>query len=94
LSVVSSKLHEMRLLILITDKQLENGERREVEIRGASIEAVELIKANVRERLQEAGLPAKMINSILIDHFLWDFRRDHSEALEKYPYHKTRCIYY
>jgi len=79
---------------LIAEGVLENGERREVEIRGASIQAVELIKEAVRERLTEANMPPNMINSILIDHFLWDYRRQHAAALDKYPYHKTRCIYY
>ncbi|XP_021943215.1 queuosine salvage protein [Folsomia candida] len=79
---------------LLKDKLLENGERREVEIRGGSIHAVELISIDVRERLVKVGLPPNMINSILIDHFLWDYRREHAAEMEMYPYHKTRCIYY
>ena len=74
--------------------QLENGDRREMEIRGASIHAVELINLAVRRRLREAGKDEKSINSIMIDHYLWDFRREHATELEKYPYHKTRCIFY
>lgn len=73
---------------------IPNGDEREVEIRGASIHAVELVKESVRQQLSDAGLPSSSINSILIDHFLWDYRREHAEAMEKYPYHKTRCIYY
>jgi len=82
------------LSFLEKDELLESGDRREVEIRGASIQAVELIKAEIRKRLEESGRPVELINAILIDHFLWDYRRDNAEALEKYPYHKTRCIYY
>ncbi len=79
---------------MYVDIPLENGERREVEIRGGSIHAVELIKDDVKQRLIQAGLPTNMINSILIDHFLWDYRREYAKEMEKYPYHKTRCIYY
>ncbi|ODN00389.1 hypothetical protein Ocin01_06291 [Orchesella cincta] len=80
--------------LLEKDNTLPNGDPREVEIRGASIHAVELVKENVRKRLVSADMPISRINSILIDHFLWDYRREHAKAMEKYPYHKTRCIYY
>ncbi|CAL8101624.1 unnamed protein product [Orchesella dallaii] len=80
--------------LLNKDNTLANGDRKEVEIRGASIHAVELVKENVRKRLATAEMPVSVINSILIDHFLWDYRREHAKAMEKYPYHKTRCIYY
>ncbi|KAJ8922222.1 hypothetical protein NQ315_004159 [Exocentrus adspersus] len=70
---------------------LENGDEEEVEIRGCSIHAVELIKEYVAEKLDKSK-----INSILVDHFLWDFRRKHAkEILEKgLPFHKTFSIYY
>lgn len=81
-------------LHVYVDNLLSNGDPREVEIRGASIQAVELVKEQVRNQLSSAGLPLSSINSILIDHFLWDYRREHAKSMEKYPYHKTRCIYY
>jgi hypothetical protein len=76
------------------DLEIPNGDRREVEIRAASIHAVELIREKVQEKLRENGQNPDSINAIMIDHFLWDYRREHAQALEKYPYHKTRCIFY
>ncbi|XP_066260299.1 queuosine 5'-phosphate N-glycosylase/hydrolase [Euwallacea similis] len=68
-----------------------NGDIEEQEIRGCSIHAVELLKVYVNEKLKD-----KKINSILIDHFLWDFRRKHANEIEKkgLPFHKVFCIYY
>lgn len=71
---------------------LKNGDEEEVEIRGCSIHAVELVKELVQKKLGAD----KKINSILIDHYLWDFRRRHNkEIVEKgLPFHKTYSIYY
>lgn len=70
---------------------LRNGEADEVEIRGCSIHAVEIMKEHILKEL-----PEHEINSILIDHFLWDFRRKHAQDImeKKIPFHKTLCIYY
>jgi hypothetical protein len=75
---------------------LENGSRLEVEIRAASIWAVELINEAAQNLAQTDGDQGKLIiNSIMLDNYLWDYRRDHSEAIEStVPYHRTRCIYY
>ncbi|KRT81417.1 hypothetical protein AMK59_5259 [Oryctes borbonicus] len=64
----------------------------EVEIRGCSIHAVELIKLYVSNKIDN---PQK-INSILIDHFLWDFRRKNAKKIltDVLPFHKTFSIYY
>lgn len=71
---------------------LENGEEMEVEIRGCSIHAVELLKEVAIKKIDKD----KIINSILIDHFLWDFRRKHAQEIlsMKLPFHKTFSIYY
>lgn len=71
---------------------LDNGNEMEVEIRGCSIHAVELLKKYVKEHSEFADV----INSIVIDHFLWDFRRKHATQILKMgiPFHKTLCIYY
>lgn len=68
---------------------LGNGDEEEVEIRGCSIHAVELVKELAQEKI-------KNVNSILIDHYLWDFRRKHNEEMVKkeIPFHKTYSIYY
>jgi hypothetical protein len=34
------------------------------------------------------------VNAILIDHFLWDYRRDHAEEMADIPFHKVRCLFY
>jgi len=71
---------------------LENGNEMEVEIRGCSIHAVTLLTEYVRKKVDQG----KTVNAILIDHFLWDFRRKHAKEIskKKLPFHKTFCIYY
>lgn len=76
------------LEFLQTDDLLSNGDAREVEIRGCSIEAVERIVAKVNERLD------RKVNAIQIDNFLWNFRREKAQEMLKYPYHRVRSIYY
>ncbi|CAL7949951.1 unnamed protein product [Xylocopa violacea] len=82
---------------LHSDIELENGSDDEIEIRGCSIEAVERVKDEVRaliERYPNLALKKSDVNAILIDHFLWDYRREHAAELDNIPFHKTRCIYY
>ncbi|XP_066587382.1 queuosine 5'-phosphate N-glycosylase/hydrolase [Prorops nasuta] len=77
--------------------ELTNGSEEEVEIRGCSIEVVERIRDEVKDLIQrypDLKLKESDVNSILIDHFLWDYRRRHAEELDSIPYHKTRTIYY
>lgn len=78
---------------LLANTVLTNGEEDEVAIRGCSIQAVELLKDYAFEKLKGQN---KGINSILIDHFLWDFRRKHAKEISdmKLPFHKTFSIYY
>lgn len=70
---------------------LKYGSEEEVEIRGCSIHSVELIKDYIKKKSKDAN-----INSILIDHFLWDYRRKHAKEIldEGLPFHKTFSIYY
>ncbi|XP_063952149.1 queuosine 5'-phosphate N-glycosylase/hydrolase-like [Lytechinus pictus] len=71
------------------------GERLEVEIRGCSIWAVELILQEMR-KIRE-GDPSKddmILNSIIIDFYLWTYCKDHREDMEHIPIHKIRSIYY
>jgi hypothetical protein len=67
--------------------------------RGCSIQAVELITQRVTELLktEKISSPVKsssMVNSILVDVFLWEYRREHSKLMEAYPYHRVRSMYY
>ena len=34
------------------------------------------------------------MNAIIVDHYLWDYRRDHANETADIPIHKTRSIYY
>lgn len=89
--------YEKKLLELLSANTfLENGSEEEFEIRGASIYIVELTKKILLERLEKEHpkIPRNNVNSILIDHFLWDYRRQHADELEYIPFHKTISIYY
>ncbi|KAL1431875.1 hypothetical protein MTO96_013964 [Rhipicephalus appendiculatus] len=68
---------------------LESGSREEMEIRGATIHACELVREELRKRM-----PSEKINSILVDYCLWDYRRQHANEVEHIPFHRVRCIYY
>uniref|UniRef100_A0A336MSR8 Queuosine 5'-phosphate N-glycosylase/hydrolase n=1 Tax=Culicoides sonorensis TaxID=179676 RepID=A0A336MSR8_CULSO len=77
---------------------IPNGSEYEVEIRGASIHITELVKNRLLARIskEHPDLSTKFINSILLDHFLWDYRRKHNHLLEEknIPFHRTISIYY
>lgn len=68
---------------------MPNNTPMEVEIRGCSIEAVNRIVEAAKKKH-----PNKGINCILADYFLWGFRREKASEMEKFPYHKTRSIFY
>ncbi|KAF9989813.1 hypothetical protein BGZ75_004815 [Mortierella antarctica] len=76
------------LLVLDRGQMLPNGSELEVEIRGNSIWAVELIRKRILELIQdEQALAAESadsedkapkmmtVNAILIDFFIWDFAK-------------------
>ena len=88
----SNELQEL----LDSNHAFVSGERQEVEIRGCSMRAVEMIVEAVKGLIkQDASLPdSTPVNAILVDHFLWDYRREHAKATEHIPIHKIRCIYY
>ncbi|XP_063599019.1 queuosine 5'-phosphate N-glycosylase/hydrolase-like [Penaeus indicus] len=71
----------------------QSGEQEEVEIRGCSIHAAELIVERMKDLLSQSGCSAS-INSAKVDFFLWDYRLTNAAALESVPYHRVRCIYY
>ncbi|XP_033746759.1 queuosine salvage protein-like [Pecten maximus] len=79
------------------DKMMKTGDRYEMEIRGCSIWATELVCEEAKKLLQaDAETKDGHINSIIIDHYLWDYRRDHADdpKMADIPFHKIRCIYY
>lgn len=69
-----------------------NGDPMEVEIRGCSIRAVDLIVDKAKSLLQ--GDSAVHVNAASVDYFLWCYRRKHADELSIVPFHRTRCIYY
>lgn len=90
--------------VLNCDHFIHHGSEFEVEIRGQSIYAVDLLvetmrKLSARENgngSSDSTHKSVLINSILIDFYLWDFRRQNVELIDSNTssYHKTRCIYY
>ncbi|XP_053310493.1 queuosine salvage protein [Spea bombifrons] len=73
----------------------QNGDVEEIEIRGCSIWAVELICEHIRELFKKKGEKmSNEINPVLIDHFLWDYARDNRVEIDIIPLHRVRCIYY
>jgi hypothetical protein len=75
---------------------MANGCPEEVEIRGASIYIVEVVKELVLKEIEtnRPHISTKNFNSIVLDHFLWDYRRKHAKYLEYIPFHKTISVYY
>lgn len=75
---------------------MESGCEEELEIRGCSIEAVERVKNRVLQLLEKSKSESNNIlcNSILIDNYLWEYRRHKNYELEHIPYHKVVSIYY
>ncbi|XP_034244084.1 queuosine salvage protein [Thrips palmi] len=87
----SSHLQSM----LEKDVIMDVGCQEEMEIRGCSIHAVELLWAAVKSLLASAKKEhLYQINPIIIDHFLWDFRRQYATELSIIPFHKVVSIYY
>ncbi|KAJ2785033.1 hypothetical protein H4R18_000741 [Coemansia javaensis] len=66
---------------------LASGDPREVEIRGNSIWAVE----RIRRLIAAAGAD---VNAVMIDFFLWDYAKEHADAMREIPIHHTRSVYY
>ena len=81
--------------LLNKDHMFQNGDIMEMDIRGVSIWAVELLVKRMNELIKEDnGLTGVHINAVLLDHFLWDYRRKHDAKTRCIPFHKVRCIYY
>ncbi|EEQ30074.1 hypothetical protein McanMca71_000401 [Microsporum canis] len=82
-------------------KQIPSGHQREVELRGASIWGVELIRREIQELQRQRnghkaeGAKPLQVNAILIDFLLYDMVKDiEVEGRETIPHHRTRSIWY
>lgn len=84
----------VKLIFFCSDELLESGSDKEIEIRGCSIHAVELLKKRIEKELKEKELNVSVPNSTLIDYYLWCYRRKHAQEVESIPYHKTLGIFY
>ena len=74
--------------ILKSGSVLPSGDALEIEIRGCSIWACELLK----RELESLGV---FLNSVLLDFYIWDDTIMKKKNLMKdIPFHKTRSIYY
>ncbi|XP_050536222.1 queuosine salvage protein isoform X2 [Daktulosphaira vitifoliae] len=78
---------------LINGTLLLHGHPEEVEIRAASIVAVDFIVFEIKQLLVKSN-STKICNSIMVDTYLWGFRRENAAMLENTPYHKTLNIFY
>ena len=82
-------LFQELLAELLKNNVMPSGCQFEVEIRGCSIRAVDLIVEKVKKID-----PDCKVNTPLVDYFLWGFRREKAEEMKKFPFHKTRSVYY
>lgn len=64
-----------------------------MEIRAASIVAVNDVVNEVKKLMANKNVH-KICNSIMVDTYLWGYRRENAAMLEDTPYHKTLNIYY
>jgi len=75
----------------------ENEDQKEVELRGCSIWAVELIIKEVRQcMLVGSATPDETlrVNSAILDAYFWNYRKQHEKEVDTIPVHRVRSIYY
>lgn len=69
---------------------IESGDSWEMQIRGCSIWAVELLRLEILKLKPDAK-----VNAILIDFFLYDLAKEkEKDGAEAIPHHRTRSIWY
>ena len=83
---------------------MTSGSQYEVEIRAASILACHQIALLIKKQIGEESpilvngilMPKAIINDILVDFYLWNYRVDNSSEIDSnsIPFHKIRCIFY
>ncbi|SMR58485.1 unnamed protein product [Zymoseptoria tritici ST99CH_1A5] len=73
-------------------KPIESGHSWEVQLRGCSIWAVELIRREILRLHPEVNEEVE-INAVLIDFFLYDLAKEREDSADM-PHHRTRSIWY
>lgn len=55
-----------------------------------------LIEAEKTIVINGISVPKQIINDILVDFYLWNYRVDNSGSIDSnsLPFHKIRCIFY
>ena len=78
------------------DPFLARGSQEEAEIRGNSIWSVELVVREIKRLLEKKGEHGRdvLVNSVLLDFYLWDFAKEKKEEMQHIPIHKTESIFY
>jgi hypothetical protein len=80
-------MHRLR-----TNPFIPAQDRLEIEIRGCSIWAVELLKRAMWQELRKEGrdfiTEREPLNAVVIDFYLWNFAKKHAKELETIPIHK------
>jgi hypothetical protein len=105
-------LHHLRMLtypptllgLLRAQIPLPSGSREEVSIRAASVLAVEAVRERITSMQHEDSTKdAVVVNSVMIDFYLWDKAKaieegedkvEGVETREMVPAHRTRSIWY
>jgi hypothetical protein len=55
----------------------------------------QLLTLRLKDLLKkETSLSNVVLNTILVDNYLWDYRQDHDKETSVVPFHRIRCIYY
>uniref|UniRef100_A0A0B7A0U7 Queuosine 5'-phosphate N-glycosylase/hydrolase n=2 Tax=Arion vulgaris TaxID=1028688 RepID=A0A0B7A0U7_9EUPU len=75
----------------------KSGEQLEVEIRGVSLWACELIRDEILHLLETDSNKRESktdVCAILVDHYLWDIRREVADKMTDIPFHRCRGIFY
>ncbi|CAG0923559.1 unnamed protein product, partial [Notodromas monacha] len=96
-------LHSLKILkydkvlrqLLEKGAEISSGSVEEIEIRGCTIHAVEMLKEAVIELMVTSGDLGLVssVNSALLDHHLWDLSQKPGGDL-KLPFHRTRSWFY
>lgn len=79
--------------ILHNGARFNPGDELECEIRGMSILGCDRIAEGVKWLAEKDGVEI-VVNSIIVDYFLWEYARAHRDLVNKLPFHRCRTIYY
>eukprot|EP00050_Salpingoeca_kvevrii_P021804 m.115809 g.115809 ORF g.115809 m.115809 type:complete len:341 (+) comp9486_c0_seq7:67-1089(+) len=81
---------------LHTRQEMQPGDRREVEIRAASIWSVELLRRALERHEAMPSLRARgfHLNSIVLDFYVWDLAKSRAADMSAIPIHRVRTKFY